>query len=171
MKKTLLFIAILCLTALAVVVFVRPHCEPQVAYRIVKQSVHDTIYVPVSAPSETVFVPVPQDVDTAQILQEYYSYNLYRDTVKINEYIEIAFHDTIYQNKLLSHNIDVLSLPKVMMNPNATTSRSVALGGVLGPKLYGVMADLNYKSHTFRLGFDFCNNSPLVGYSYRIKSW
>lgn len=139
--------------------------------RIVKKPVHDTIYISYPLPSETVFVPVPADVDTAQILSNYFSLCVYEDTVRIGDYVDLSITDSVTCNKLISHKIDVLGLPELYVPPSAVSARCVALGAVTGKNLLALKVDLSLKTHTISAGYDFCNKSPVIGYSYKIAKW
>jgi hypothetical protein len=49
----------------------------------------------------TIYVSVPQNVDTNQILKDYYSYNVYIDSIKLKDSLgSVTVTDTIFQNKI-----------------------------------------------------------------------
>lgn len=144
---------------------------PTVEYKLVKKAVHDTVYIKEPQPSEVIYVPVPEYVDTAAIIADYYSYLVYVDTIHANEYIDIKITDSVYNNKLLAHQIEVLSLPEVYVPPNATTSRSLALGLLASKNLLATKCDFQFKRHEFSAGYDFINKAPLVGYTYKFIVW
>ena len=49
----------------------------------------------------TIYVPVPQDVDTAKILSQYYAKNVYKDTLKLDDSLGfVSLIDTIKQNTI-----------------------------------------------------------------------
>lgn len=148
-----------------------PPVEPGTQYEIVKRTVHDTIYMPVHSPAEVIHVPVPADVDTAAIISNFFTKNIYADTVQLGDYIEFVLTDTVSCNSLISHKFDVLSLPDVYIPPGAVSSRCVALGAMTGRNLLALKCDLTIRRNQYSLGYDFINRSPIIGYSYRIASW
>lgn len=85
-------------------------------YIVVKHDI-DTIYKPVTQvvyrPGEVIFVDkpvyvqVPTNVDTAAILQDYYTKYPYKDTLKLTEGLGfIAINDTIFKNRILNRTFD-----------------------------------------------------------------
>lgn len=85
-------------------------------YIVVKHDI-DTIYTPVTQvvyrPGEVIFVDkpvyvqVPTNVDTAAILQDYYTKYPYKDTLKLTEGLGfIAINDTIFKNRILNRTFD-----------------------------------------------------------------
>lgn len=55
----------------------------------------------------TVEVPVPQEVDTASILKDYYSQYIYLDTINLDTLGYITILDTITENKIMNRYPDV----------------------------------------------------------------
>jgi hypothetical protein len=50
-----------------------------------------------------IYIPVPQDVDTAEILKDYFAKNVYKDTLKLKDSMGyIAITDTITKNSIAS---------------------------------------------------------------------
>lgn len=142
-----------------------------VTYKLIKREVHDTIVVHEPQPAETVFVPVPADVDTAEILESYFAKLVYVDTIHANEYVDIRIVDSVSQNRLQSHIVEILSLPDVYVPPNASSSRCLALGGGAGFNVAILKADYSLNRHTMSVGYDFRNKTPVFGYSFKIFSW
>jgi hypothetical protein len=63
----------------------------QTVYKKGKDIYHDT----------TIYVNIPQNVDTNQILKDYYSYNVYIDSLKLKDSLGlVTITDTIFQNKI-----------------------------------------------------------------------
>ena len=51
----------------------------------------------------TIYVPVKSNIDTAQIIKEFFAKNVYNDTLKLDDSLGfVAIKDTISQNKILS---------------------------------------------------------------------
>lgn len=62
---------------------------------------------------DTLWLPELIDVDTLQILADYYKSNIYKDTIR-NQYGYIAITDTINQNKISGRKASTnLSIPEV----------------------------------------------------------
>lgn len=85
-------------------------------YEVIKY-VRDTIYVPKYITiykrgkdiyhDTTIYVKVPVDVDTAQILRDFYAKNVYNDTIKLEDSLGlVTINDTISQNKILGRNFN-----------------------------------------------------------------
>lgn len=142
----------------------RPLPEP------VKVSVHDTIYINRPTLVETKIVEVPQYVDTSTIIEKYYSCNVYVDTVRSEQMVDICVVDSVYQNQLISQRFEILSVPQVVVS-GAAPSRSAALGVVTGRNLLTIKADFRLRRNIFTAGYDIVNRSPVVGYSYQFISW
>lgn len=177
MKKfiTIYSIALSLVMLLAVIHFKR-YCDSMKKevtphYKLIKKEVHDTIIIHEPQPAETVFVPVPADVDTSEILENYFANLIYVDTIHANEYVDIRIVDSVSQNKLQSHFVEILSLPDVYVPPNAGSSRCLALGGLAGFNVAILKADYSLNRHTMSVGYDFRNKTPVFGYSFKIFSW
>lgn len=145
---------------------------PLPEYKIVKKQVHDTIYVPCPEPAEVIYVPVPDDIDTLAIIESYFTQNIYVDTVHAGEYVDLKITDSLSCNRLLSHKIELLSLPEVVtIHPSAGSARCAALGALIGKNLMILKCDLHLRNSQFSAGYDFYNKGPVVGYSYKALSW
>jgi hypothetical protein len=85
-------------------------------YQVLKHTV-DTIYVPVTKTvfkkgetifkEKTIYVNIPNKIDTLSIIKNYYSQNIYKDTLKMGDslgYVSIV--DTIFNNKIESRTWD-----------------------------------------------------------------
>lgn len=55
---------------------------------------------------ETEFVEIPADIDTLEILKDYYTKYAVNDTIPVNEYGIGIITDTITQNKIISRRIE-----------------------------------------------------------------
>jgi len=75
---------------------------------------------------------VIEDIDTAAILQDYFSFNLYSDTLK-NKYGYVLVNDTISRNKILGRGVKTdLLVPEVTKTITLIEKRNqVYLGGEL----------------------------------------
>jgi hypothetical protein len=73
-----------------------------VAYTV---HVNDTIRLSAPAVIKEIEVPVPVDVDTAAILQQYFTKKVYNDPIIKTEYVEVHLTDTVYMNGLLGRTV------------------------------------------------------------------
>jgi hypothetical protein len=101
----------------------------------------NTIYVEVEVPVE---VFIPTDVDTMEVLKDYYTTRVYSDTLKVDSLGYIAIRDTISQNKIINRwynanitertireTITVKDLPKTQIWMGFVSSSNVAVAGNL----------------------------------------
>lgn len=114
-------------------------------YEVVKHTI-DTVIVPVK---QTVFkegktiykdvpiyVNVPPDVDTNQILKDFYSKVVYKDTIKLKDSLGyITITDTITKNSILNRLLDAninKTTVKETMIVKELPNNQVYIGGVVG---------------------------------------
>ncbi len=171
-------LAVLMLMALAIVIYCIydrgddvPPPVPDTEVRIVKKQIHDTVYIPRPMPAEVIYVPVPDSIDTLAIINRFFAQNIYVDTVHAGEYVDIKITDSVSCNELISHKIELLSCPEVLMSPSAGSARCAALGVLTGKNLLALKCDLQVRRHQFSAGYDFYNKGPVLGYSYKALSW
>lgn len=123
--------------------------EPTIVYKtIYKHERLDTIYTPKlltrylrpNAPKifekwDTLYIEQVMDVDTAEILRDYNSYLIYKDTVK-NKYGYVVINDTVSRNRILSRGVTTeLRIPEVTKTITLTQPKRAALfigGGIFG---------------------------------------
>lgn len=100
-----------------------------------------TIYVETEVPVE-VIVYKDTDVDTTEILTDYFSRRIYSDTLRIDERSYVFVRDTISQNqivnryweanieeKVITETVIVRELPKLEIWAGFTTSTNMQIGG------------------------------------------
>lgn len=105
-------------------------------------------YVPVPGKTEYVekVVEVPADVDTAQILQDYYAERTYNDTIPIDTVGNAYITDVISENRIMSRNASFdYKLPTI---ENTTfvkelPKRQVFFGGGLGVDKTNIVNNVN----------------------------
>lgn len=114
--------------------------KDSLVYKKGKDIYHDT----------TIYLPIPMDVDTNKILEQYYSYNIFKDSLKLNDSLGLLIlTDTISENKikgrlwnvsinqkLITDRMIVKELPKnqVYMGLNAGFNRQALISN-FGPNL------------------------------------
>jgi len=101
-----------------------------------------TIYVEVEVPVE---VFIPTEIDTMEVLQDFYSTRLYTDTLKVENLGYLTIVDTISQNKIIGRSfkanllertitetITVKELPRLQIWTGITASNNMQLGATIG---------------------------------------
>ena len=161
-------------------------------YIVIKHDI-DTIYKPVTQVvykqgnvifvDKPVYVQVPTNVDTATILQDYYTKYPYKDTLKLTEGLGfIAVNDTIFKNRILNRTFDshvnkitikeTLYLeqpPKVMVFIGGVAGfDKVNLVNFVGPSL--LIKDKKDKVYTIGIGYSNAKTVSIQGGIYwKIK--
>lgn len=161
-------------------------------YQVIK-TVTDTQYVPktktVYKPGETIFVEtpvyvnVPQNVDTAEILKDYYAKYVYKDTVKLGDSLgTVTITDTIHKNKIIGRNfkskINQITIKDSIFIKEIPRNQ-LYIGGVIGADKniginhFGPTFVLKTKSdNMYSLGIGLNNNfttSIQAGIYWKIK--
>jgi hypothetical protein len=101
----------------------------------------NTIYVEVEVPLE---IFIPADVDTMEVLKDYYTTRIYSDTLKVDSLGYVAIRDTISQNKIIGRwydaritertireTITVKDLPKTQIWVGIGSSTNLTVAGNL----------------------------------------
>lgn len=149
-------------------------------YDVVKKEI-DTLYVEktkiVKKPGKdiyhdtTIYVPVPQDVDTAKILLQYYAKNVYKDTLKLQDSLGIvSLVDTIKENKI-HHRTFVANVREKIIKEKIyikePPKRQLYVGTYVGINNTDVLKTLNLgllykdkKDKIFHLGAGVINQTP-----------
>lgn len=123
-----------------------------------------TRYVP--QPAETIRVSVPGDVDTAYVIQEYYTKKVYRDTVLQNDTVLLVVRDTVQEN--------ALGPREIMLQVNAEMFRkhhAIGVMGLIGRHQTDLMATYRHKRWQMAAGWDFSQGGPVAGVNYTLKEW
>lgn len=133
--------------------------------------VHDTVtvkeklevYKPM--PSDTLYVKVPADVDTAAVLAAYFSRVTYHDVVPVENYGTVTIIDTIYQNGIENRVIEYdLSFPSYTKKKNF----SLAAGAFVRHDGFGPVASIRYKNLRLSAGYDIRNKAPIGALQYEF---
>ncbi len=141
-------------------------------YDVIKKEI-DTFYVEktkiVKKPGKdiyhdtTIYVSIPQDVDTAKILSQYYAKNVYKDTLKLDDSLGfVSVIDTIKENtihfrtftakvreKIIEQKIYLKELPKrqLYFGFEGTFDRAEMFRGVGTGVIYKTKSDKIYKAN------------------------
>jgi len=141
-------------------------------YDVIKKEI-DTFYVEktkiVKKPGKdiyhdtTIYVSIPQDVDTAKILSQYYAKNIYKDTLKLDDSLGfVSVIDTIKENtihfrtftakvreKIIEQKIYLKEPPKrqLYFGFEGTFDRAEMFRGVGTGVIYKTKSDKIYKAN------------------------
>ena len=145
LATNLVFIALAVVIAL---LLFRSCTEPEIVEKVVTKHTRDTVYVTkeVKVPE---YIPkwrtkveykekeVPMEVDTTEILKDYFSEYVYDDTLNLDSLGYGILHDTISENKIKSRSIDwYLQIPVIYDSTEVTVyegaRRKLFVGGGLG---------------------------------------
>lgn len=126
--------------------------------------VTDTLFLPSPVQVDSIIVPVPAEIDTAAILNQYFTKHIYRDTLIQTKFVKVHITDTVYMNRLLGRVVDYnLSFP--------VYNQALSLGTVGGYKNLSLLAGYRHKRWEFLGGYDFYNKSLMVGAKYTLFRW
>lgn len=111
----------------------------------------------------TIYVSVPQNVDTAKILSQYYAKSVYRDTLRLDDSLGIvSLVDTIKENKILHRTFTAKVKEKIVENKiyvkeqpkrqlyfgfEGTFDRPEVFRGVATGVIYKTKSDKIYKAN------------------------
>lgn len=143
------------------------HTDKPDGYRNVDTKlVRDTIYRLLPQPIREVRVEVPASIDTAKILDEYYTQRAYADTIVIPQFATITLRDTIFCNRLVGRMI----VSEVWQPPIAKRF-SLSVGAAIGRHTTSLSAQLRCKSNQIGLGYDFHNRGIIATYQRQLFAW
>jgi hypothetical protein len=167
-------------------------------YNVIKK-VTDTVFVPTNITvykpgvsiykDTTIYIEVPQNIDTAQILRNYFAKNVYRDTLKLNTDITgfVVISDTISKNTIIGREWSVAIKSKIIRETYYVNQsiRKMFIGPVFGmgtnnfesltPSVlyFGASINyltLNYRLYTLNVGVNTNNNIYAMGsINWKIK--
>lgn len=132
----------------------------------------ETIFVEVEVPVE---VLVPVEIDTMEVLKDYYSTRVYSDTLFIGDMGYVALVDTVTQNKIVGRYFDanivertvtetitVKELPKLEIWAGVVATTNMDFGGSIGV----VTRKRNHIGIDLGIAVDDLLINPYVGFRY-----
>lgn len=125
----------------------------------------DTLYRFLPQPVTERIVEVPASVDTAAILQSYYTERIYRDTVTLPATV-ITLTDTVYHNRIIGRTVVT-----EQWRPPIFRKRAFGLGAHLSRELTAITANIRYDRHQFGLGYDLRHKGILATYQHELFRW
>lgn len=137
------------------------------------------VIVPTTLPAITnyCFVPVPQDVDTAEILRQYFAIYTYTQNIE-DTMIKATLTDTVSKNKIIGRSFTYKLVKPIKVVESTTITETYNPSGfyagafsTLSKSGAGFGAQGSYQFPNGRqltVGYDFLNKSVLVGAQLRI---
>jgi hypothetical protein len=119
----------------------------------------------------TIYVPVPQDVDTVKILSLYHAKNVFKDTLKLDDSLGIVtVVDTIQKNTILNRSFNAKVREKVIRDVvylKEQPRRQVFIGPQIGLNNQEVLKTLSLgllykdkKDKIYHIGAGVINQTP-----------
>lgn len=164
MKK--LYILVVCLLSLLACFVVGYQLGKKNVSEPIMVRIHDSIPVDIPVPVVE-YKEIPQKIDTAAILRNYYAEKKYDDTIINLPELKVSVSDMITENNLTSRTV-MLDYNRISPEDK---KRSFLIGTMLGKQLQVAYAGYQYKSITYKAGYDFYNKSLIVGFSKDIYKW
>jgi len=133
--------------------------------------------------TDTIYVDVPKDVDTAAILRDYYAKRVYKDTFQLDDSLgTVSISDTVHQNKLLGR-LFYASINKTIINDKKIVKElpknqlyaggEIGVDRITGINFFGPNIVLKTKTDKmFSLGAGINNNRAITiqgGVYWKIK--
>ena len=154
-----------------------PAGEPKIDLRIDTVWVHDTIQTPGPVVVREEVREVPRTVDTAAIVQQYYTARVLSDTFHLRDMATVRITDTVFQNDIVGRTIDydLATLePTVIYTPAAGQKHprvALSAGVQLGREQAALMAGVRIKRAEVLGGYDFRLRAPSITFKYDILQW
>ena len=131
---------------------------------VVSLSIADTVYIPQPQPVEIIHIQVPANIDTAAILQQYYTQNIYSRPIIDTELLKVNLTDTVYNNILLSSTATyTMRIPQYR--------HDISIGALAGFNTLSLLATYRYDRLGMSAGYDFINKGIVFGVNYRLFRW
>lgn len=124
----------------------------------------DTVYKPSCV--DTLRIEIPCVVDTAAILESYFSKMAYVDTIYIEKFGTLTVVDTVYKNAIDSRHLSYdlsYTLPS-----RACRQRLFCIGGLWCGKGIAPMAAMRIGRWRMMGGYDFSSSHALLGAFYDL---
>ena len=127
--------------------------------------IRDTIIGDIPKP-DTMYVQVPVDIDTAAIIESYFTKLNYNDTIIDYPELKVSLSDVIYQNSLYDRKVYIDYTRPV---PNRLNALSV--GADFSCNSLPVYMSFRKNRVTYKLGYDFFSKALVGGLSYDLWQW
>ena len=186
MKTTPWIIIIVLLVAL----FLQRECTPVVVCPECPQTTSDTIRDTITKPTVH-YIPKPiytdtgrtkwrfHQVDTMQILSDYFSRHLYQDTLQNDSNALIVLTDTVSQNRIVYRYPQITLYPQTIRQSTwvevpKPLKNTLYLGMSIGrnPTKFGLAPSAMFKSkkdHVYSFSYDLISHDMYVGIYWKIS--
>lgn len=147
------------------------HATPEVEVRVDTTWVHDTIVTagPVVVREEV--REVPAMIDTAEIIQRYYTARTLSDTFHLRDMATVRITDTVFENNIIGRTIDY-DLASLQVSANVRPVRLALTAGMqVGANQAAVMGGLRFKRTEVGAAYDMRLRAPSVYVKYDLKQW
>lgn len=122
---------------------------------------------------------VPASVDTAAILQRYYTARVLADTFHLRDVATVFVQDTLFQNDIIGRSVDyelATLIPRLEFSaPPAAASSSprlaLSIGAQLGTEQAAVMAGLRLRRAEILGAYDLRLRAPSLILKYDLWQW
>lgn len=126
--------------------------------------VTDSFYIDAPVIIDSIMVPVPIDVDTAAILQAYYTKNMYNREIISTPQLTVNLIDTVYNNRLLGSMVNYkIVIPQY--------KHDISIGFLAGYNALPLLITYRYDRWGMSAGYDLLNRSLIFGANYRLFRW
>lgn len=149
---------------------------PMPELRIDTVWVHDTLETPGPVAVREEVREVPARVDTAAIVQRYFTARTLSDTFRLRDVATVRITDEVFRNDIVNRTIDydlaTLDVSLQSWKPRATPARlTLNVGVQLGGGQAALMAGLRYKRTELAGCYDLCLHAPSIILKYDLWQW
>ncbi|MBQ7496202.1 MAG: hypothetical protein IJT75_10755, partial [Bacteroidaceae bacterium] len=151
---------------------------PIVELRIDTVWVHDTIETPGPVVVREEVREVPARVDTAAVLQRYFTARTLSDTFHLRDVATVRITDTVFQNNIVARTIDYdlakldISLQRRKPRIGTPPARlALSVGVQLGSEQTAVIGGVRCKRTELGLGYDLSLHAPSIFFKYDLWQW
>lgn len=150
---------------------------PAVEVRIDTVWVCDTILTPGPVVVREEVREVPAIVDTAEILQQYFTARVLADTFQLRDVATVRVTDTLFQNNIIGRAVDydlaMLDISAEYKGPEKPSQARLALslGVQLGSEQAAVIGGIRYKRVEVGVGYDLRLRAPSILLKYDLWQW
>ncbi|MCQ2189697.1 MAG: hypothetical protein MJZ00_07280 [Paludibacteraceae bacterium] len=144
-----------------------PSNDEKYKERTIKVIQKDTIVRFVSIPNVIIYRDIPLDVDTAEIIRDYFASVTYTDTIVSGGNATVSISETIEQNRIKEREVHLLTTTSIVSRP---TSDALIIGATASadPSLFCLW---QHKKWGFGGGFAFASRTPYISITHTLKNW
>jgi hypothetical protein len=181
-QKKLIVISFFVWTCFIVLIYVKDNfiTAPAVNFRndtvFISDTIRDTTlitrinYEP--GLTQTIYVQVPERIDTIEVIQDYVNKHYYCDTLLNDSLAFIVVMDSVSQNKIYSRSFEYRNRRPIAINQTIITTGSSAfrfgagayIGGNSNSFSAGVIFSASKDKNVFISGYDFIEKKVKIGY-------